>query len=302
MQNELIGRQAIKDKYLRLLNSNSKDTNQAWIDFKNTVILDYESDAPVAELSLLPKIIERKFLKVPKHNISILSHGCGSGMPDLYWIALGYSNLISVDIFSVEKEKKFHRLNNILKIVKESKKNIFLIYDGSTLPVKTGQIDVVSSNAVVEHLSDEFYENYFCDEARVLKKGGIALHVIPQRRQPFDSHTQTWFIHWLPKSLQLPLVKIFGRYNADLVLQLRSRYTHLKKLKDKIGEIDDLSVDYFMTSKVKIGDFYDGKLKRGLVFKICNLPGFRIFLPHILKPLLCLISVTTKTQHQTSAD
>ena len=295
METPEIGRAAIVKKYLRLLDNNEKGVLRAWIDFKAAVIFDYKSDAPVAEFALLPKTIEKNFSKLSTQDISILNHGCGTGVPDLYWVALGYSNLTSVDIFSRDRKETFKKLNELLKTMNEIKKDIFFIYDGLTLPLRKNQVDVVNSNAVVEHLSDEFYENYFSEQGRVLKENGIALHVIPQRLQPYDSHTQTWFVHWLPGRIQSRLIKTFGRYNPDLVLHLRSKFTHIKHIKKQIGEVDDRSIDYFMNSKVKKEDFYDSKTKRGLIFQISNLPVFKSFLPKILSYLLCLIVVSKKT-------
>ena len=284
-----IGRKALVKKYDELLNSNDINAQDIWASFKELAIRDYNSKMPIPEISLILKKIEHHYPKKLKSKVFILDHGCGSGFPDLYWIANGYTNIVCFDIYSQEKSKIYQKLNNIL----DFKRDVFNIYDGFSLPIDDKSIDIINSNAVVEHLPDEVYEKYFIEEGRVLKDKGISLHVIPQRLQPYDSHTQTWFVHWLPEVFHTPLVKAFGRYNPDLVLKLRTKYTHIKYINNHIGQSKDLSLEYFMNTKIKQEDYYD-RQKRGIFFQVCNLPILKYFLPQMFKPLLCLILVSKK--------
>lgn len=288
------GRQSLIKIYSDLINCETDDVKKIWRRFKDCVLTDYRSAAPVAEYVLLPNIIERFGPAQDCYNLKILNHGSGSGLPDLYWVALGYTQLVSVDIYSEHQQKLTLKLNHILKLCCEIEDDIFFLYDGKKLPVEDGSVDVVNSNAVVEHLTDVFFENYFKEESRVLRGGGVALHVIPQRLQPFDSHTQTWCIHWLPRSWHSWLIKQLGKHNIDVPVVLRSKYTHLRILRKYIGKCRDISVDYFMNSEIKREDFYDKKSQRGLAYKLCNLPILKIFLPSMVSPMLCLITVTTR--------
>ena len=288
------GRKSLIKLYSNLIKCKTVDVKSSWQELKDCVIRDYNSRTPVAEYALLPKTILSSNFSKDSFKLKILNHGCGSGLPDLYWVALGYSNLISVDVYSEEKHKLYSKLNKVLKVCGEIEDDIFFIYDGLNLPIGDKKVDIINSNAVVEHLSDLYYVNYFKEQGRVLKNGGLALHVIPQRFQPFDSHTQTWFVHWLPRSVQIWLIKKLGKYNPDVPLELRSKFKHLRLLRKFVGQCEDISVDYYMNSGVKGEDFYDGKTKRGFVFRLCNLPILKIFLPKLLGPRLCLIAVTTK--------
>ena len=288
------GRRSLIKLYSNLINCKTDNIKSSWIELKECVNRDYNSGSPVAEYALLPKTIASNKFSTDKFKLKILNHGCGSGLADLYWVALGYTNLLAVDVYSEESNALYSKLNKILKVCDEIKDDIFFTYEGLQLPIGDKQVDIINSNAVVEHLSDIYYVNYFKEQGRVLKKGGIALHVIPQRLQPFDSHTQTWFVHWLPKFMQNWLIKKLGNYNPDLTLELRSKYSHLKLIRQHIGQCKDISIDYYMNSIIKDEDFYDNKSKRGFIFRLCNLPILKTFLPKLLSPLLCLIVVATR--------
>ena len=65
----------------------------------------------------------------------------------------------------------------------------FSTYDGLVLPFPDGRFDFVFSQQVLEHVAPDQIENYYIEEARVLRPGGVAFHEVPHRLIPYDSHT-----------------------------------------------------------------------------------------------------------------
>lgn len=239
--NKNIGRKALKNFYSLLLESD--EILSDWNNFQRCAVADFNSAAPVAEYAfLLNKIRSSHVIHNDHNSIKVLNHGAGSELPELYWIANGFKDIKSVDIFSEGRSQLYKKLNQILINVTEIEEDIFHIYDGLHLPFNDSMFDFINSNAVVEHLSDKHYFQYFKEQARVLKVGGKAIYVIPQRLQPYDSHNQTWFLHYLPSKFHAPLNKRFGRYNADLTLVLRSKFTHLRYITKVIGPCSDHSI------------------------------------------------------------
>jgi SAM-dependent methyltransferase len=53
----------------------------------------------------------------------------------------------------------------------------------SALPLRDGQVDLVTSRTVIEHLADT--EAFVKEVARVLKSGGRTIHFLPSRYAPF---------------------------------------------------------------------------------------------------------------------
>lgn len=77
--------------------------------------------------------------------------------------------------------------------------------DGRRLPFKNCAYDVVFSNSVIEHLGTWENQLMFADECR---RVGIRYYVqTPNRRFFLEPHLLTPFIHWLPRGLQLLLMR-----------------------------------------------------------------------------------------------
>lgn len=152
-------------------------------------------------------LFESKVKNYSKH-IKILDHGCGSGLSLLFLILKGYENIWGVtvnfsnDIKNKNKVKKINQLIKILLNLKSSSEDRIKFYDGKTLPFKKKTFDFIYSQQVFEHL-DRKYKNFFLlEEGKVLKDNGLLYHQIPHRLVPYEAHTKTWIIHWLPKNLQ----------------------------------------------------------------------------------------------------
>lgn len=68
--------------------------------------------------------------------------------------------------------------------------------DALSLPFNDGAFDLCISLAVLEHIKD--FEKHIHEIHRVLKSKGIAYFYTRNRFHPYDSHTRSYFIQWLP--------------------------------------------------------------------------------------------------------
>ena len=84
---------------------------------------------------------------------------------------------------------------------------IRVLGDGLDLPFKDRAYDVVFSNSVIEHLGTWENQKRFAEQCG---RVGARFYVqTPNRRFFLETHQLTPFIHWLPKRLQLPLMRNF---------------------------------------------------------------------------------------------
>jgi ubiquinone/menaquinone biosynthesis C-methylase UbiE len=85
--------------------------------------------------------------------------------------------------------------------------------DTTHLPFKDAEFDIVTFNAVIEHIPPALREPILKDAYRCLKPGGLLVVTeTPNRAFPYDNHT-TWLplLPWLPLSLSVPLARRFSR-------------------------------------------------------------------------------------------
>ena len=69
--------------------------------------------------------------------------------------------------------------------------------DDTRIPFPDGYFDVVSNNQVMEHVVD--LDQALREIQRVLKPGGVALSIFPDRSIWREGHTGIPFLHWFPK-------------------------------------------------------------------------------------------------------
>jgi len=74
---------------------------------------------------------------------------------------------------------------------------------GDVIPFDSGAFDLVLSNQVFEHVPD--MEVAVHEIARVLRPGGIALNVFPDRGVWREGHCGIPFLHWFPKHSRVRL-------------------------------------------------------------------------------------------------
>ena len=228
--------------------------------------------------------------------ITVLDHGCGDGLSVLYLHALGY-RACGVDL---RESAHFARINA------EFGSEVLQGYDGRRLPFPDASVDVVLSQQVLEHVADNLVEAYYAEEGRVLKPGGIALHQVPHRLVPFDSHTQTWFTHWLPAPLRNALYRRLGFKSLPQRLHYRTPWFHRAAARRHIGLCDDLTIERLRLVRdfdAGTGPVYDGNVGlRRLVDRAIHAPAVGQLLGRMVRPFVMLDSVSHKRPAQPRQD
>lgn len=202
--------------------------------------------------------------------IAIFDHGCGGALTVLYLAALGYKNIHGIDVES----SNCPIWNNVTRDLLGQNGDRFWRYDGQKIPVNTDSMDLLISQQVLEHVNDDSIDSYYREGARILKPGGIAMHSVPHRLVPFDSHTNTWFLHcFLPKGIWLRVLRRIGRWNetAELGLFLRWPWVHRRYLEKHFASYENTTPER-LSRRVDYA-YYDGNSRlRVLIEQLCNIP------------------------------
>jgi len=212
-----------------------------WEDFRRLAIASSE-DPPVhlkAMLQHLRLLSEDR----PKDQIRILDHGVGGGLTLLYLYANGYPQVHGVDIGGpIETFSAF-----LAEHFGFSPEQVQL-YEGAILPYPDAYFDYVYSEQVLEHVRPHQIVHYLEEERRVTRNGAIVFHRVPQRLTPFESHTQRWLLHYMPRPLWLWALKASGvnTETARKALFLRWPWTHRSLVRRIFGNCDDRSLDRFL--------------------------------------------------------
>jgi hypothetical protein len=84
----------------------------------------------------------------------------------------------------------------------------FVVADGRALPFPDATFDIGFSNAVIEHVGDRDEQRRFISEMlRTCRRIFVAT---PNGSFPLDPHTLLPFVHWLPRRLRHPLLRLTG--------------------------------------------------------------------------------------------
>lgn len=94
--------------------------------------------------------------------VRVLELGAGAGWQARHLESLGY-HVTAIDI-----EQSAYRQARVFPVQ---------MYDGRSLPFPSGAFDVIFSSNVLEHIVD--LDDILREMARVLTKGGIAVHILP---------------------------------------------------------------------------------------------------------------------------
>jgi SAM-dependent methyltransferase len=221
----------------------------------------------------------------------IVDHGCGSGLPVLYLIALGYEAACGVNITP-------HCLqwNEALKRLFEDQEDRFSMYDGRHLAIADRSVDLIFSQQVLEHVHDDVFDAFYSEEGRVMKPGAKAVHQVPHLLVPFESHSNTWFIHWLPRVFQMPIYRALKvrLHSVQNDLFLRSPKRHIRKLEHHIGPTKNLT--HLRLESLRDIDYYDGPVRlRRAITQIVNIPVIGRMFSLFLSRLMMLETVSEKT-------
>ncbi len=118
--------------------------------------------------------ILREVGQVLQPGARVLDFGCGAGKMVQEYCAAGY-DAFGCDISIVDESERLRRIDE---------KN-------GLIPFADSLFDFVFSDQVLEHVQDHALA--FAELARVLKPGGISLHIFPARLKPTEAHVQVPF-------------------------------------------------------------------------------------------------------------
>ncbi|MCK5346621.1 MAG: class I SAM-dependent methyltransferase [Candidatus Heimdallarchaeota archaeon] len=127
-------------------------------------------------VALNSNILESNGIDLSK-DAKILDYGCGSGRHTYEYVDAGYKNVSGFDI------KDYVDLR-----AQEDKERFRFIdpNDPFTIPFPDNYFDFIVSTSVFEHVTNQ--EQSIQEIARVLKPGGVTLHVFPSRWRPIEPH------------------------------------------------------------------------------------------------------------------
>jgi len=151
----------IKAAHKKLQDVGDGPIGGAWQEFSSTV--ERTAESPPYHLAILLKRIEQYRGALSPGDIAILDHGCGGGLSLLYLAARGYTNIYGVDVGG-----DLIMLNRISAELLHHAEPRFFVYDGKRIPLGDDLIDIVFSQQVLEHVTDDVFESYYAEERRIL--------------------------------------------------------------------------------------------------------------------------------------
>ena len=275
--------------------SDSPGVSRAWEHFRELVART--ADDPPYHFRGLIREIEGSRAARPRSDIAILDHGSGGGGLAFYLAALGYTNFYGVDVDDGNAER-YERLNAILVQVLGVGEPRFFVCDSQTLPLADESIDVAFSQQVLEHVYPDALHAFYSEERRVLKPGGVAMHSIPHRLGPFDSHSRTWFLHWfLPTALWARVLKRAPDQAPDQVpVFLRWPWVHRRLARRYFGHVEDRTLQRL---KQELTDFsyYDASASlRHLIGRLVRLPLVGRAAARMIAPFMMLDTLSYKVR------
>lgn len=157
-----------------------------------------------------------------------------------------------------------------------SAKVSFVLYDGGKMPFEDSFFDCVVSVSVLEHTENP--QLYMSEIFRVLKKGGKLYLSFPNRLWPKETHTQGWFISYLPISIAKKISSFFNRNQISENNVHFYSYFYIKRLLNAIEKNKDYNL-YITEDKGKSNNPFKVFVKSLLNFLGIN---YKIFLSHII--------------------
>jgi len=258
----------------------SKGKDQQLIDNLHAALV---SNPETSKLFIILEYIQQ--LTNKEKNIRILDFGCGSGQLLTYLRILGYKELIGVDVRSQESLDKVNTMHNNIGF----KKDIFFSYDGVSLPFNDSSFDLIISQQVLEHVHN--VKQYFSESNRVLSPKGKMLVEFPHRLVPFDTHTQMWFVHYLPLKLRNV---VYDRYTKNgsayynKLLNLHPTWYYKNLLESIFSSVQDVTGSRISSFAYK--DYYEGNRNiRNIADKLVNSTFFGKF----FKKIFSMFAIST---------
>jgi hypothetical protein len=84
----------------------------------------------------------------------------------------------------------------------------FVVADGRHLPFAEQSFDIGFSNAVIEHVGSRANQRRFV--AELVRTCRTVFIATPNAAFPIDPHTLLPFVHWLPRCLRHPILRVTG--------------------------------------------------------------------------------------------
>jgi len=270
---------------LHAAGAGTEDAEAAWTTYRELV--QASSSHPPYHIKLLLDHLDAFRGDRRREDIVILDHGCGGALTLFYIAVLGYTNFWGVDIGG-----DFSSWNALARSKFGHKEDRLSVYEGQDLPLPDATVDVIFSQQVIEHLNDHALDSYYQEEGRVLKRGGHVVHYVPHRLVPYDSHTKTWLIHYLPQPLYRSAARLLRSPVPDH-LHLRWPWVHNSLLRKYVGEVEDVTAARLAT--LPDDDGYDGSFGlRRAICSVMNTPVLKVIAGAILSNLVMLETISTK--------
>jgi SAM-dependent methyltransferase len=121
----------------------------------------------------------------------VLDYGCGAGQ------IVKLLRRAQVDAWGCDV---FYEGGDSSRLIPEELRPFIRRMSNNVIPYEDSKFDVVVSNQVFEHVPD--MAAALREIARVLKPGGTALNVFPDRGVWREGHCGIPFLHWFPKGTQ----------------------------------------------------------------------------------------------------
>jgi SAM-dependent methyltransferase len=157
-------------------------TARRYISMRLLISGDHGDSLPIGELpenqkvvNLCTSILKDYDFSLSRHHV-VLDFGCGTGRHTYEFRDQGFT------AFGFDK-KHYVKLRNKADI------QFFISPEstgGSSIPKPDNTFDFIFSTSTLEHTMD--YDSAFREMHRVLKPGGVALHVFPSRLRPIEPH------------------------------------------------------------------------------------------------------------------
>jgi len=222
--------------------------------------------------------------------IRILDHGCGGGLTILYLLANGYEGIHGIDIGGQPEV-----WNTFLVRHARLSGPRFHVYDGSVLPFEDATFDLIFSEQVLEHVRPNAIAKYYSEEYRVLHPGGLVFHRVPHRLSPYEGHTRTWLLHYLPRNIWLHLLRALGKSSAtaEEALYLRWPWVHRRLARTHLGSCEDRTLKRIQGMSDLTGFEGPKGLRRALGFLV-RVPLLNQLVWAVLRNFVMLDTVSRK--------
>ena len=149
--------------------------------------------------------------------LSCVDIGCGSGGIS-YHLAPAFDSVCGVDPEPWERWSELIAARANLRFIEESI---------GTLSIGDEAVDVVICNQVYEHVPSP--QQLIAQIHRILKPGGVCYFAGPNLLYPIEPHVFWPFIHWIPRSWALAILRMFSPEKEKMLDAYSTTYWTLRR-------------------------------------------------------------------------